>query len=67
MPVQLDDAGGAALKRIRGAGVGTCRVPPRNHRRRAIRLPHGLPDGEFLETDLIVFSAGIRPQDAPGP
>lgn len=67
MPVQLDDAGGAALKaRIEALGVGV-------HLSRATQeiivgeqyaYRMVFQDGEFLETDLIVFSAGIRPQDA---
>ncbi|MBV2135063.1 nitrite reductase large subunit NirB [Pseudomonas sp. MAP12] len=69
MPVQLDDAGGAALKaRIEALGVGV-------HLSRATQeivlgeeyaYRMSFNDGEFLETDLIVFSAGIRPQDALG-
>ena len=69
MPVQLDDAGGAALKaRIEALGVGV-------HLSRATQeiivgeqyaYRMVFQDGEFLETDLIVFSAGIRPQDALG-
>ncbi|HAV88421.1 MAG TPA: nitrite reductase (NAD(P)H), partial [Pseudomonas sp.] len=67
MPVQLDDAGGAALKaRIEALGVGV-------HLSRATQdiivgeeyaYRMNFQDGDFLETDLIVFSAGIRPQDA---
>ena len=72
MPVQLDDFGGAALKaRIEALGVSV-------HLSRATRSISagreyryrmnfaGEADGnnDFLETDLIVFSAGIRPQDA---
>ncbi len=67
MPVQLDDAGGAALKaRIEALGVGVHLsratqeiVAGEQHAYRMV-----FQDGEFLETDLIVFSAGIRPQDA---
>ncbi|HAF90635.1 MAG TPA: nitrite reductase (NAD(P)H), partial [Pseudomonas sp.] len=69
MPVQLDDAGGAALKaRIEALGVGV-------HLSRATQdiivgeeyaYRMNFQDGDFLETDLIVFSAGIRPQDALG-
>ncbi|SEJ80676.1 nitrite reductase (NADH) large subunit [Pseudomonas linyingensis] len=69
MPVQLDDAGGAALKaRIEALGVGV-------HLSRATQeivageeyaYRMNFQDGEYLETDLIVFSAGIRPQDALG-
>ena len=69
MPVQLDAEGGAALKaRIEALGVGV-------HLSRATQeivageeyaYRMNFNDGEFLETDLIVFSAGIRPQDALG-
>lgn len=67
MPVQLDLEGGAALKaRIEALGVGV-------HLSRATKeivageeyaYRMNFNDGEFLETDLILFSAGIRPQDA---
>ncbi|MBF0674639.1 nitrite reductase large subunit NirB, partial [Pseudomonas sp.] len=67
MPVQLDAEGGAALRaRIEALGVGV-------HLSRATReivageeyaYRMAFEDGEYLETDLIVFSAGIRPQDA---
>jgi len=67
MPVQLDADGGAALKaRIEALGVSV-------HLSRATKeivageehaYRMNFNDGEFLETDLIVFSAGIRPQDA---
>ena len=69
MPVQLDEKGGEALKaRIEALGVGV-------HLSRATQaiVPGtdftyrmNFADGEFLETDLVVFSAGIRPQDALG-
>ena len=69
MPVQLDAEGGAALRaRIEGLGVGvhlsraTQEIVPGEEY--AYRMK--FTDGEFLETDLIVFSAGIRPQDALG-
>ncbi|MET1079683.1 MAG: nitrite reductase large subunit NirB [Pseudomonas sp.] len=69
MPVQLDAEGGAALRaRIEALGVGVHLaratqdiVPGEDY---AYRM--NFNDGEFLETDLIVFSAGIRPQDALG-
>ncbi len=69
MPVQLDAEGGAALRaQIEALGVGV-------HLSRATqsvvvgedyRYRMNFEGGEFLETDLIVFSAGIRPQDALG-
>ncbi|MGV8861104.1 MAG: nitrite reductase large subunit NirB [Pseudomonas sp.] len=69
MPVQLDASGGEALRaRIEALGVGV-------HLSRATQeivigeeyaYRMNFTGGEFLETDLIVFSAGIRPQDAIG-
>ena len=66
MPVQLDAEGGEALKRqIEALGVQV-------HLDRATseivagdthRYRMNFADGEWLETDMIVFSAGIRPQD----
>tara|TARA_R110001592_G_scaffold18703_5_gene77305 strand:+ start:28963 stop:31569 length:2607 start_codon:yes stop_codon:yes gene_type:complete len=69
MPVQLDDEGGAALRaQIEALGVGVhlgCAteeiVVGQDYRYRM-----NFKGGEYLETDLIVFSAGIRPQDALG-
>jgi nitrite reductase (NADH) large subunit len=65
MPVQLDEQGGAALKaRIEALGVGvhlsraTQDIKPGTQYRYRMRFAEGAP----LETDLIVFSAGIRPQ-----
>ncbi|HEY8651946.1 MAG TPA: nitrite reductase large subunit NirB [Dermatophilaceae bacterium] len=67
MPVQLDDAGGAALVRhIEGLGV-TVHTGVRTE---AIDGVDGkvtslaIADGEPIPTDLVVFSVGIRPQDA---
>ena len=67
MPVQLDDFGGATLRqRIEDLGVGV-------HLGKATqsigagsdyRYRMNFAGDEALETDLIVFSAGIRPQDA---
>ena len=69
MPVQLDAEGGSALRaRIEALGVGvhlsraTQEIVPGEEY--AYRM--NFNDGEFLETDLILFSAGIRPQDALG-
>ncbi|GAA0845446.1 nitrite reductase large subunit NirB [Marinobacter szutsaonensis] len=66
MPVQLDTDGGAVLRgKIEELGV-------RVHTEKATTaivegenasLRMNFSDGDFLETDLIVFSAGIRPQD----
>ncbi|RYF52372.1 MAG: nitrite reductase large subunit, partial [Comamonadaceae bacterium] len=69
MPVQLDEFGGAALKRrIEALGV-TVHL---SHATKAIEVGRDyrwrmcFADGTYLETDLIVFSAGIRAQDALG-
>ncbi|MCX2524082.1 nitrite reductase large subunit NirB [Larsenimonas rhizosphaerae] len=66
MPVQLDDEGGRALKRqIEALGVhvhvdhATTEITPGETHRYRMHFK----DHEPLETDLIVFSAGIRPQD----
>lgn len=66
MAVQLDDAGGALLRRkIEAMGVHVhtgCNTQViedgSHHRHRMV-----FADGESLETDMIVFSAGIRPRD----
>lgn len=66
MPVQLDEDGGQALKqRIEALGINVLTahatqeiVAGENYRHRLV-----FADGTFLETDLVVFSAGIRPQD----
>jgi nitrite reductase (NADH) large subunit len=69
MPVQLDDFGGAALKaRIEALGVrvhlsrATQSIKPGTRYRYCMRFAEGEP----LETDLVVFSAGIRPRDGLG-
>ncbi|ARP80563.1 nitrite reductase (NAD(P)H) [Bordetella genomosp. 8] len=66
MPVQLDDFGGAALKaRIEALGAhvhlsrSTLAIKEGLRYRYAMRFTEGEP----LETDLVVFSAGIRPRD----
>lgn len=68
MAVQLDNDGAAMLrKKIEALGVGV-------HTSKAttdiVSANGGLvmrfADGEQLETDIVVFSAGIRPQDALG-
>jgi len=69
MPVQLDEEGGKALKaRIEALGVGVhlSRATQEIVRGEEYAYRINFNDGEFLETDLIVFSAGIRPQDALG-
>ena len=67
MPVQLDDFGGAALKaRIEALGVGVhlSRATQSISKGEEYRYRMNFAGAEYLETDLIVFSAGIRPQDA---
>ncbi|MDH1147264.1 nitrite reductase large subunit NirB [Pseudomonas mosselii] len=69
MPVQLDSEGGAALKtRIEALGVGVhlSRATQSISAGEQYRYRMNFDGGEHLETDLIVFSAGIRPQDALG-
>lgn len=67
MPVQLDEHGGAALKaRIEALGVGVhlSRATQSISDGKQYRYRMNFANDEFLETDLIVFSAGIRPQDS---
>jgi nitrite reductase (NADH) large subunit len=66
MPVQVDDAGGTALRRrIEALGVKvhtgaeTASILTRNDIVRGVRLK----DGTELPLDMVVFSAGIRPRD----
>ncbi|WP_339806547.1 nitrite reductase large subunit NirB, partial [uncultured Marinobacter sp.] len=66
MPVQLDADGGALLRhKIEQLGVqvhtekATTAIVPGE----SARLRMNFSDDSHLETDLIVFSAGIRPQD----
>ncbi len=67
MPVQVDDGGGAALLRtIEGMGLsvhtgtGTQEITVDEA---GIVNGMALSDGSVLETDLVVFSAGVRPRD----
>jgi len=66
MPMQVDSEGGELLKeKIEALGVqvlterATQRIEPGDNS----RLRMVFQDDKVLETDLIVFSAGIRPQD----
>lgn len=66
MAVQLDNAGAAMLReKIEALGVS---VHTSKSTAEIVSTPQGLQlvftDGERLETDMVVFSAGIRPQDA---
>ncbi|MGE0188397.1 MAG: nitrite reductase large subunit NirB [Steroidobacteraceae bacterium] len=71
MAVQLDDAGGLVLrKKIEELGVqvhtskNTKEIIDGDPGENGARHRMVFADGSFLETDMIVFSAGIRPQDA---
>lgn len=66
MPMQVDDGGGLTLKtKIEELGVtvhtskSTTEIISENGRVHTMRFA----DGSELQTDMIVFSAGIRPQD----
>ncbi len=67
MAVQVDDGGGRVLRRhIESLGVrvhtgkSTTAIEAGTEHAQVLRFS----DGESVETDLVVFSAGIRPQDA---
>ncbi|GAA1964883.1 nitrite reductase large subunit NirB [Terrabacter lapilli] len=67
MPLQVDDGGGAVLARLVGnlgvqvhTGAGTSSIAAQDDDRLAVELS----DGTALLTDLVVFSAGVRPSDA---
>ena len=69
MPVQLDDEAGAILRqKISDLGVqvhvntATSRIETSDDDRLTLHFAEGEP----LTTDVLVFSAGIRPQDALG-
>jgi nitrite reductase (NADH) large subunit len=67
MAVQLDDAGGRLLARkIEALGVAVHAAKSTTAITQGAGRRHRLAfaDGSALETDLVVFSAGIRPQDA---
>ena len=67
MAVQVDDAGGALLKsKIQELGVKVHTSKNTQNITDGDECVHKMEfaDGESLETDLILFSAGIRPQDA---
>ncbi|MGF1906695.1 nitrite reductase large subunit NirB [Aliivibrio salmonicida] len=67
MAVQLDDGGGALLRwKIEGLGVvvHTEKATTEIVAGKESRYRMNFADGSYLETDMIVFSAGIRPQDA---
>jgi nitrite reductase (NADH) large subunit len=67
MPLQVDDGGGAVLEGLISnlgvqvhTGAGTSSISPQDDGRLAVELS----DGTALLTDLVVFSAGVRPSDA---
>lgn len=67
MPVQLDSDGGALLRQKieeLGVQVHTEKATTAIVAGEDARLRMNFSDDSHLETDLIVFSAGIRPQDA---
>ncbi|SON53005.1 nitrite reductase large subunit NirB [Vibrio tapetis] len=67
MAVQLDAGGGALLRRKiedLGVQVHTEKATTEIIAGEQSRYRLNFADGSFLETDVVVFSAGIRPQDA---
>ncbi len=67
MAVQLDAGGGALLRRKiedLGVSVHTEKATTEIVAGEQSRYRLNFADGSFLETDVVVFSAGIRPQDA---
>jgi len=67
MPVQVDEGGGALLRRLVSdmgvavrTGVSMQRIEPGPRGR---GLVAALSDGVELDADVVVFSAGIRPED----
>ncbi|KZN14837.1 nitrite reductase large subunit NirB [Marinomonas sp. TW1] len=67
MPVQLDETGGQVLKEmIEGLEVKVNTATATQNIVDGEQAFHRMnfADGSYLETDLILFSAGIRPQDA---
>lgn len=66
MAVQLDDGGGQLLRRKiedLGVQVHTGKATTEIVAGETCRYRMNFADGTFLETDTIIFSAGIRPQD----
>lgn len=67
MAVQLDDGGGALLRQkieAMGVSVHTGKATTEIVAGETARYRLNFADGSHLETDMVVFSAGIRPQDA---
>jgi nitrite reductase (NADH) large subunit len=66
MAVQLEEGGGALLRRKiedMGVAVHTDKATTEIVKGDTARYRMNFADGSHLETDVIVFSAGIRPQD----
>ncbi len=66
MAVQVDDGGGSLLKdKIKDLGVGVHLSKATSRIIAGEQCTHRMEfaDGAHLETDLVIFSAGIRPQD----
>lgn len=66
MAVQLEEGGGALLRRkieAMGVSVHTEKATTEIVKGDSARYRMMFADGSSLETDMIVFSAGIRPQD----
>ena len=66
MAVQLDEGGGSLLRRKiedLGVQVHTEKATTEIVDGETSRYRMNFADGTFLETDMIIFSAGIRPQD----
>ncbi len=66
MAVQLDEGGGKLLRRkieALGVSVHTEKNTTEIVAGEECRYRMNFADGSFLETDMILFSAGIRPQD----
>lgn len=66
MGVQLDEGGSKMLRRkieALGVQVHTSKATKEITKGKSCRLKMSFADGEELETDTIVFSAGIRPYD----
>lgn len=67
MPVQLDESGGAVLRdKIQALGVEVLVEKATECIEQGEQARHRLrfKDGSHLETDVLLFSAGIRPADA---
>lgn len=67
MPVQVDQAGGEALRRIvegLGVDVRTSTATSRIRRDRRGRVKHmDFADGDGLPADVVVLATGVRPRD----